>query len=639
MAAPVRGISSVFDDVLEALIRPAADTGMQRVEVQARGRVSAGRPPEAGDDAASSRKAAVYDTARQPSPACDTEPEAAGPSGRAAGEPRASVERDRRYEVGTDDDAPPRDEAAVPGAESATGRVPADAAVADETAAEAVEPSGDDDTAAEVRVTDSVPVATVATIAPDIVSPAFDVTGGNVSAQGVSVGVQEAQQTEAQPSVLPGAQVTLQAETFTADSVTVGSDVATLLSEAPPIDAGTAGQAAVMPEGFAGEGAVPTPDASQAGGMVAPASEADLAASNLTGQSQAAPPLTESAVSGEPRTFATVAVETDVQPTVMEDTAVADVDEFVPSASDGVVNEEAQSADPKPNPAKPDGVFVNPEARQTAGEPVKAPDTAPADTALLDTAPVQAQGGFNAVPFEAPEALVHAVNYDNDGEHAAKVTAEFQDAPQAGPAEVNVPVTNGEAEGRTMFFDGRGSAGSDSGAASQVRSEAVGQGGEAHRGEFARELGGARGVLRVDQVETIERIVKTMSMAVRRGQSEARILLQPPRLGSVRIELSVKNGVLNATFETQTQAARHVISSNLPHLKAALESQGIEVEGFNITVEHEAGQPAFTDEREPFGDFSRAGFFSSEKEEEEDYDPFAEKQRMAAGTSLVDYFA
>ena len=94
MAAPVRGISSVFDDVLEALIRPAADTGMQRVEVQARGRVSAGRPPEAGDDAASSRKAAVYDTARQPSPACDTEPEAAGPSGRAAGEPPGCVRRD-----------------------------------------------------------------------------------------------------------------------------------------------------------------------------------------------------------------------------------------------------------------------------------------------------------------------------------------------------------------------------------------------------------------------------------------------------------------------------------------------------------------------------------------------------------------
>jgi flagellar hook-length control protein FliK len=603
-----------------------ADTGMQRVEVQARGRVSA------GDDAASSRKAAVHDTARQPSPVRDTEPEAAGPGGRTAREPRASVERDRRYEVRTDD-APPQDEAAVPDAESATGRVPADAAVTDETAVDAVEPSGDD-TAAEVRAADGAPVATVATIAPDIVPPAFDVTGGNVSVQGAFVGVQEAQQAEARPSVLPGTQVTLQAETFTANSVTVGSDVTTLLSEAPPIDAGTAGQAAVMPEGFAGEGAVPTPDALQAGGMAAPASEADLAASNLTGQAQAAPLPTESAVSEEPRTFATVAVETDAQPVAVKDTAVADVDKFVPSASDGVVNEEARSADPKLNPAKPDGVFVNSEARQTAGEPVKAPDTAPADTA-----PAEAQGGFNAVPFEAPEAFVHAVSYDNSGEHAAKVTAEFQEvAPQSGPAEANVPVTNGGAEGRTMFFDGRGSAGSDNGAAAQVRSEAVGQTAQANSGEFAEKLSGARGVLRVDQVETIERIVKTMSMAVRRGQSEARILLQPPRLGSVRIELFVKNGVLNATFETQTQAARHVISSNLSHLKAALESQGIEVGGFNVTVEHEAGQPAFTQERESFENFPGGRLFAPGAEEDDEYDLFDEKRRMTAGMSVVDYF-
>lgn len=249
----------------------------------------------------------------------------------------------------------------------------------------------------------------------------------------------------------------------------------------------------------------------------------------------------------------------------------------------------------------------------------------------------QAHGGFNAIPIEKPYGVVYAVSFE--GERPQQMSAQLQDAAtQFANAPADARIAGGEADARGMSLDGRGSGRAGDGTSSQARSEAAEQAGGAGRGEFAQRLSGARSVPRADQVETIDKIVKSMTMAVRRGESEMRIMLQPPRLGSVRVELVVRNGALTASFETQTQAARHVISGNLAHLKAALESQGIEVEGLNVSVEREAGQSTFTNGRESSERFPGDGAFASEAEEEETYDLFEEKRRMTAGTSLVDYF-
>lgn len=228
---------------------------------------------------------------------------------------------------------------------------------------------------------------------------------------------------------------------------------------------------------------------------------------------------------------------------------------------------------------------------------------------------------------------------------AAQQTAQ---APQQAPdpnaqAPVQVPVSapntdvSGDSQGGTSF-DGKGSANGDAGNVQNVRYDAAAQSGDVQQSEFSQKLSGARSAVRADQAETIDKIVKSMTVTLKRGESEVRIMLQPAKLGAVRIDLSVKDGVLNASFETQTQAARHAISGSLPQLKAALESQGIEVGGFNVTVEQESGQPTFTDEREAFSNFSTGGAYSAVTEDDETYDIFDEKRRMSAGTSLVDYF-
>ncbi len=312
------------------------------------------------------------------------------------------------------------------------------------------------------------------------------------------------------------------------------------------------------------------------------------------------------------------------------------VDGFVSVAANDAGAVERETADVVPDVAKrPMGLVDSALQPRHIGteNPTSTPDTSQASSKL------DVRTGFNAVAVEAPKAFVHTAAFVGGAEHAPRVAPQFEDAVlQPGQVSADARMADGESGSETMFFNGRDSARSEEGSHGQMRSDAAAQTGSAGKSDFARRLSGARSVPRADQVETIERIVKSVTMAVRRGQSEVRIILQPPKLGSVRVEMLMKNGVLNVSFETQTQAARHVISSNLPHLKAALESQGIEVEGFNVSVEREAGQPAFTDERRSFEHASSGGIYASESEDEDDYDPFEEKRRMAAGTSLVDYF-
>ncbi len=129
-------------------------------------------------------------------------------------------------------------------------------------------------------------------------------------------------------------------------------------------------------------------------------------------------------------------------------------------------------------------------------------------------------------------------------------------------------------------------------------------------------------------------------VAVERGESRVRILLEPPRLGSVRIQMAVKDGVLNASFETQTPAARHVITQNLAHLRAALEEQGIEVGEFSVSVEGENDSRQLSEESERYemGPAGGLGLFAGSEDEDDEYDIFAEQRRLTASASVLDMF-
>ncbi len=157
--------------------------------------------------------------------------------------------------------------------------------------------------------------------------------------------------------------------------------------------------------------------------------------------------------------------------------------------------------------------------------------------------------------------------------------------------------------------------------------------------DFASKLGKAEESTRANQAESIERIIRSMRVATERGESRVRILLDPPRLGSVRVSMNIKDGVLNASFETQSQAARHIIAQDLPNLKIALEQQGIEVGEFSVNVEQGESQAQTADDRGQVFSGSVEGSVSDSDGEDEAIDIFSEQRRMTEGTSVLDLIA
>ncbi len=88
---------------------------------------------------------------------------------------------------------------------------------------------------------------------------------------------------------------------------------------------------------------------------------------------------------------------------------------------------------------------------------------------------------------------------------------------------------------------------------------------------------------RVDPARFVGRVAKAFQTAHERGGT-LQLRLSPPELGSLRLELTVKDGVMTAALETETPAARRVLLDHLPALRDRLAEQNIRVERFDVDV-------------------------------------------------------
>ncbi len=88
----------------------------------------------------------------------------------------------------------------------------------------------------------------------------------------------------------------------------------------------------------------------------------------------------------------------------------------------------------------------------------------------------------------------------------------------------------------------------------------------------------------VDSARFLSRVAKAFLSAQQREGNEVRLRLSPPELGSLRLQVSVQDGVMVARMETETEAARSSLVNNLPALRERLAEQGIRVERFDIDL-------------------------------------------------------
>jgi flagellar hook-length control protein FliK len=103
---------------------------------------------------------------------------------------------------------------------------------------------------------------------------------------------------------------------------------------------------------------------------------------------------------------------------------------------------------------------------------------------------------------------------------------------------------------------------------------------------IAAEAGENSGGPRVDTARFVGRVTRAFHFAQERGGT-LQLRLSPPELGSLRLELIVKDGVLSANLEAETPAAKQLLLENLPALRERLAEQNVRVERFDVDIRRE----------------------------------------------------
>ena len=92
-----------------------------------------------------------------------------------------------------------------------------------------------------------------------------------------------------------------------------------------------------------------------------------------------------------------------------------------------------------------------------------------------------------------------------------------------------------------------------------------------------------------DRVRFVQRVSRAFQ-AARPGSNEIQLKLSPPELGTLRMSITVEQGVVSAKVETETAAARSILLDNLPALRERLAEQEIRVEKFDVDVGRDGQQ-------------------------------------------------
>ena len=95
--------------------------------------------------------------------------------------------------------------------------------------------------------------------------------------------------------------------------------------------------------------------------------------------------------------------------------------------------------------------------------------------------------------------------------------------------------------------------------------------------------------LRAEQYEKLshrlaEALGQRLSAQIARGEWKVELALKPHNLGTVDIQLTMKNGALEASFNASEASTRELINDGMPKLKEVLEKSGMELAVLDVNV-------------------------------------------------------
>lgn len=88
--------------------------------------------------------------------------------------------------------------------------------------------------------------------------------------------------------------------------------------------------------------------------------------------------------------------------------------------------------------------------------------------------------------------------------------------------------------------------------------------------------------------DIINQVIEKVKVILTPEKSEIAMELKPESLGRVSLKVSAENGLVMARFVAENQQVKQVLEANMQLLKDSLERQGINVQGFSVSVRQES---------------------------------------------------
>lgn len=221
----------------------------------------------------------------------------------------------------------------------------------------------------------------------------------------------------------------------------------------------------------------------------------------------------------------------------------------------------------------------------------------------------QQQATSSANTTDVTQALDGNPAHQSDSQDASRQESDKQTADAQTPSLASTQ-TAGTAGSLSTAPSDPSAAGPPSGAVStQVTSQAPAQ---------AAQVQPVTSNVQVDDDDNTQlntaRIARGLHNAVQQKGGAVTLRLTPPEMGTVRIQLQIQNGTVNAQFHAETESTRTMLNQQLSQLRSSLEHQGLSVDRLsvqpmqpssNATLQHESQNDR---EGQPHDGRSRGGF-------------------------------
>lgn len=90
--------------------------------------------------------------------------------------------------------------------------------------------------------------------------------------------------------------------------------------------------------------------------------------------------------------------------------------------------------------------------------------------------------------------------------------------------------------------------------------------------------------LHVDRDNLVKQVMDSAKVLLTEDKAEMVMHLKPESLGKLSLSIVTERGIVVAKFAAESMQVKQIIEANLPQLKDALEQQGINVQGFSVSV-------------------------------------------------------